>query len=152
MKLDAFLRDAAKGKFAPVYLLMGSEVFFRDKFREAVIKFFLKNSGGELMDHDLGEIPVRDALDDAANLGLFAPLRIVWLRNAEAILPRREGASSGRHSPEAVAAYVARPNPQCLVVFESRLDEKDKANRLEKMLTGCTVVELERPGVMESAK
>src|ERR1022692_3340194 len=102
MKLDAFLRDAAKGRMAPVYLLTGSEIFFRDKFREAVVKFFLKDSGGEIMDHDLAEIPVRDALDDAANLGLFAPLRVVWLRNAEAILPRREGSTGGRHSPEAI--------------------------------------------------
>jgi DNA polymerase-3 subunit delta len=155
MKLDAFLRDAAKGKFAPVYLLTGSEVFFRDKFREAVVKFFLKESG-ELVDHDLGEIPVRDALDDAATLGLFSPLRAVWLRNADAILPRREGSASGRHSPEAVAAYIARPNPQCVVVFESRLDDKDKATRLEKMLSTpdvkCAVVELERPAPGESAK
>jgi DNA polymerase III subunit delta len=156
MKLDAFLRDAAKGKFAPVYLLTGSEVFFRDKFREALVKFFLKESG-ELVDHDLGEVPVRDALDDAATLGLFSPLRAVWLRNADAILPRREGSSSGKHSPEAVTAYVARPNSQCVVVFESRIDDKDKATRLEKMLTApdgqkCVVVELERPATAESAK
>jgi len=152
MKLEAALRDAAKGKFAPVYLLMGSEVFFRDKFRKEMVALFLKDSGGELVDHDLGEIPVRDALDDAATLGLFSPLRVVWLRNAEAILPKREGAASSRHSPEAVAAYVARPNPQCMVVFESRLDEKDKATRLEKMLAGCTVVNLEAASLGESVK
>jgi DNA polymerase-3 subunit delta len=156
MKLDAFLRDAAKGTFAPVYLLTGSEVFFRDKFREALRKLFLKDAG-ELVDHDLGEMPVRDALDDAATMGLFSPLRAVWLRNADAILPRREGATSGRHSPEAVAAYIARPNPQCVVVFESRVDDKDKATRLEKMLSApdgqkCVVVELERPPAAESAK
>jgi DNA polymerase-3 subunit delta len=152
VKLEAALRDAAKGKFAPVYLLMGNEIFFRDKFRKEVVALFLKDSGGELVDHDLSEIPVRDALDDAATLGLFSPLRVVWLRNAEAILPKREGAASSKHSPEAIAAYVARPNPQCMVVFESRLDEKDKATRLEKILAGCTVVNLEQPSVGESAK
>ncbi len=151
MKLDAFLRDASKGKFAPVYLLTGSEVFFRDKFREALQRFFLGDSG-ELVDHDLGEIAVRDALDDAATLGLFATKRAVWLRNADAILPRREGAASGRHSPEAIAGYMARPNDRSVVVFESRVDDKDKATRLEKLLAGCTVVELERPPAAESAK
>ncbi len=152
MKLDSVLRDAAKGKFAPVYLLTGSEVFFRDKFRDQVPKLFLKDSGGEVRDHDLGEVPVRDALDDAANLGLFASLRVVWLRNAEAILPKREGATSSKHSAEAVAGYCAHPNPRCMVVFESRSDEKDKATRLEKMMPGVTVVEIERPSIGESAK
>lgn len=151
MKLDAFLRDAAQGRFASVYLLAGTEVFFRDKFREAVVKFFLQGSG-ELVDHDLGEIPVRDALDDAATLGLFATQRIVWLRGAEAILPRREGSASGKHSPEAIAGYIAHPNPNCVVVFEARVDEKDKITRLEKLLAGCATVDLERPAPADSAK
>lgn len=151
MKLEAVLRDAAKGKFAPVYLLLGSEVFFRDKFRKEMSTLFLKDSG-ELVDHDLAEIPVRDALDDAATLGLFSPSRIVWLRNAEAILPKREGAASSKHSPEAMAGYIARPNLQSVVVFEARVDEKDKATRLEKLLAGCVVVNLDQPTVGESAK
>jgi DNA polymerase-3 subunit delta len=152
MQLDAFLRGAAKGQMAPVYLLAGTELFFRDKFREAVVKFFLEEAG-EVVDHDLAETPVRDTLDDAANLGLFALRRVVWLRNAETLLPRREGAASaGKHSLEAVTAYLKRPSPQSLVVFEARTGEKEKISRLEKILEGAALVELAPPAPGDAAR
>lgn len=164
MLVDAFLRQVQKGQFAPVYLLAGSEVFFRDKVREAVIEFFLGGRAEDLVEHDLAEVAVRDALDDAATLGLFASRRVVWLRNAEAILPRRvaraaaaeendtERATAGRHSLETISAYLKRPNPQTVVVFEARLDEKEKISRLEKILEGCQKVELERPPAPDAAR
>ncbi len=152
MQIDGFLKSAAKGQFDPVYLLAGTELFFRDKFRQALVKFFLGGPDGEVAEHDLLETPVRDALDDAANLSLFAPRRVVWLRNADAILPKREGQTSSRHSPEAVSAYLARPNEQTVVVFEARLDEKEKIARMEKALPGAVKIELERPAVEDSAR
>ncbi len=153
MHADAFLRSAAKGQFAPVYLLTGKELYFRDKFREVLVKFFLGSPDAELADHDLAEMPVRDALDDAAGFSLFAPRRVVWLRNADSLLPKRDGGvTAGKHSLDAITGYLARPNDQSIVVFEARLDDQDKITRLEKLLAGCTHVSLERPAAADSAR
>ncbi len=144
-----FLKNAARKEFAAGYLLAGSELFFRDKFRQALVKFFLDGQRQDVFEHDLAETPVRDALDDAASLGLFAGRRLLWLRNAEALLSRRkstsdedpertlrvdgDGRSAGpggskpsplpqtasKHSPEAIAGYFARPQPASVVVFEA---------------------------------
>ena len=88
--LAEFLKGAAGGKFSPGYLLVGNELLFRDRVREALRKFFLEDPDGELVEHDLAQVPVRAALDDAASLGLFASRRLLWLRNAEALLAKRK--------------------------------------------------------------
>lgn len=170
LRMADFLKGAAKGQFAPGYLLAGNELFFRDKFREALVKFFLEGQRGETSEHDLAETPVRDALDDAASLGLFARRRALWLRNAEALLPRRRTAAGGgdeddgeapqttaRHSPQAIAAYFERPQPDSIVVFEAtslELGDRDdlrKVERLEKLLPVASV-RLDRPALGQAAR
>ncbi len=176
MTLANFLKSAAGRRFAPGYLLAGQELFFRDKFRQALVEFFLDGGRQELVEHDLAEVPVRDALDDAASFGLFAGRRLLWLRNAEALLGRRKAvpaASSGdddgdgegaaapqtasRHSPQAIAAYFSRPQPASVVVFEATAldlaDREDlrKCERLEKLLP-VTSVRLERPSTAQAAR
>src|SRR5438876_9308470 len=129
LQISSFFQEAAKDKFAPGYLLAGSELYFRDRIREALVKFFLQGRRDEIVEHELAETPVRDALDDAATLGLFAGRRVVWLRSAESLLARRRAAgddeddeapqTAGRHSAEAIAAYFERPQPASVVVFEA---------------------------------
>ncbi len=171
LSLAEFLQEAAQGKFAPGYLLAGHELFFRDRFREALVKFFLQDQRQDVAEHDLAEIPVRDALDDAASLGLFAGRRLLWLRNAEALLARRKAApqedteadsagepqTAARHSPEAIAAYFERPQPASVLVFEATSldlgdrDDARKAERLEKLLP-VPSVRLERATLGQAAR
>lgn len=169
ISMAEFLKQIAQGKTAPGYLLAGSELFFRDSAREALAKFFLEGRREDLVDHDLAQVPVRDALDDAASLGLFAGKRVLWLRNAEGLLARRRSAAAeededsdaapqtaGKHSPEAISDYFARPQPASVVVFEATTldlgdrDDLRKVERLEKLLP-VTSVRLDHPSLAEAA-
>src|SRR5512141_685047 len=87
-------RAVHKGDFAPGYLLVGRELYFRDRLRAVLIDSFVAGHREDVGEFDLAETPVRDALDDAASLGLFATRRLQWLRNAEALLPRRRAAAA----------------------------------------------------------
>lgn len=168
LTMAEFVRRAARHDFAAGYLLAGNELFLRDKTRQAVVEFFLDGDRDGLVEHDLAEIPVRDALDDAASLGLFADRRVLWLRNAESLLPRRrtaagdeEGGSeiqtAGKHSAEAIADYFRRPQPTSLVIFEAvsldlaDRDDLKKVDRLEKLLP-IPSIRIERPGIGEAAR
>ena len=167
-----FQRALATGQFAPGYLLIGSELFFRDRIRRTLIEVFVNGQKQDVFEHDLAEIPVRDALDDAASLGLFASRRLLWLRNAESLLPRRRSAASaaagedeaaaepqtaGKHSAEAITAYFERPQPSSLVVFEatsldlSDRDDLRKAERIEKLVP-VPSVRLDRPPAAQAAR
>src|SRR5579884_408352 len=57
--------------------------------------------------HDLDQVSLAEAIDDARSLSLFASRRLVWLARAEAALPRGEAASSG--AAPLVADYVRQP-------------------------------------------
>jgi len=177
LALEEFLKRAAQRNFEPGYLLAGSELFFRDRFREALAKFYLEGAAGapdsgELVEHDLAAAPVRNALDDAASFGLFAQRRVLWLRNAEALLARRGASASGddsdgddsetpqtasRHSVEAITAYFEKPQPGSVVVFEATsldLADRDglrKVERLEKLLP-VPCVRLDHPAIGQAAR
>jgi len=161
-----FLRRAARRDFAAGYLLAGNELFFRDQARQALLEFHLEGDRAGLVEHDLAEVPVRDALDDAASLGLFAGRRVLWLRNAESLLPRRRAAGSGqdgeprtagKHSAAAIADYFQRPQPASIVLFEAvsldlaDRDDARKAESLEKLLP-VPSIRIERPGMGEAAR
>ncbi len=164
-----FLKRVAGRNFAPGYLLAGSELYLRDKARDALVECFLEGDRGGWISRDLAEVPVRDALDDAASLGLFAARRVLWLRNAESLLPRRRSAAAeenaeeaesqtaGRHYPEAITAYFQRPQPASIVVFEATsldLGDRDdlrRAERLEKLLPVVSV-RLDRPPLAGAAR
>ena len=163
-----FLRRAARRDFTAGYLLAGNELFFRDKARQALLESHLEGDRAGLVEHDLAEVPVRDALDDAASLGLFAGRRLLWLRNAESLLPRRRTTGSdedgsgglrtaGKHSAQAIADYFKRPQPASIVLFEAvsldlaDRDDARKAESLEKLLPVPTI-RIERPGIGEAAR
>ncbi len=164
-----FQKSLATERFAAGYLLVGNELHFRDRFRALLLKAFAGGRGEDLAEHDLAETPVAEALDDAASLGLFAGRRLLWLRNAEALLPRRRSAAAeredeagepetaGKHSAEAIAYYFERPQPSSLVVFEavsldlSDRDDLRKAERLEKLLP-IPSVRLDRPPAAQAAR
>jgi hypothetical protein len=88
--------------------------------------------------HDLSEIPLASALDDARSLSLFATRRVIWLASAEAVLPRGRAAASDDDSPTAggaaeLASYLASPTPDVTIVIDSaRFDfEGEEKTRLE---------------------
>jgi DNA polymerase-3 subunit delta len=147
-----FEKSVGAGEFAPGYLLAGNELYFRDRFRALLLERFAGGQREDVVEHDLGETPLAEALDDAASLGLFASRRLLWLRHAEVLLPKRRAAAAGeddadggprttgRHSLEEVSAYFQRPQPATLVVFEATSfdladrDDLRKVERLEKLL------------------
>ncbi len=161
-----FLKSAEKRRFEPGYLIAGNELYLRDRFRQTLVQAFLGGQREDVVEHDLAEVPVRDALDDAASIGLFARSRVVWLRNAEAMLPRRRAAAAedddapataSKHSPESIADYFARPQQSSIVVFEATAldvgdrDDLRRCERLEKLLPVASV-HLERLPPAQAAK
>ena len=87
-----FKKAVSSGQFAPGYLLIGNELHFRDGIRLMLVKSFAGGASEDVVEHDLGQMPVAEALDDAASLGLFAGRRI-WVRLARERLGAKEPAS-----------------------------------------------------------
>jgi DNA polymerase-3 subunit delta len=115
---------------------------------------------GAVAQHDLSEIGLAEVLDDARALSLFANERLIWVVNAELVLPRGRAAaeeeidsdapaqSAGDAAP--LAEYVKDPTPGVTIVFEAirydfEGDDKRKQDRVRKFYSSIpAVVELHR--------
>jgi len=134
MTPEQFL-DRLKKSPAPVYLFLGQEAYQRERCRRTLIENVLSPEDREsgFIRHDLGEISLAAAIDDARSLSLFATERVIWLASAEAALPRGD---AGVETPE-LAQYIKEPTPGTVVVIEASRydfegDDKQKMERVQK--------------------
>jgi DNA polymerase III subunit delta len=148
-----------KGELAPAYLLMGPEAYQRRRLKELLVHAVLGDDGAEngLTQHDLSEVSLAEVLDDARSLSLFASNRLIYVTNAEAVLPRGKAAASdddegegGSGDATPLAEYLKDPSPGVTLVFEAiRFDfegeEKKKLDRVRKFYAAIPdAVELHR--------
>jgi DNA polymerase III subunit delta len=164
MTPDQFLAKLKKDGPDPAYLFLGSESFERDRCRRALVEAALPP---ELRDdgftrHDLDQIPLAAAIDDACSMSLFTSQRILWLASAEAAVPRTRASTSEDEeaSPadaDVLASYLRQPTPDTVLVIDcSRYDfegeDKSKLERVQKFFAAIpTVVEF-RPYSPEAGR
>ena len=145
MTPDQFLDRLKRKGPEPVYLFIGPESYNRERCRTALVDAALGKIDPEaresaLTRHDLDQVPLTAALDDARSLSLFASRRLLWLARAEAALPRtrsaeteEETATSGNAA--ALESYLREPTPDTVVVFDCarfEFEGEDRA-RMERV-------------------
>ncbi len=140
MRPSDFLRSLTHGEPEPVYLFLGAEAYQRSRCRKALQEVVLPQPGDDsgLTRHDLEEAPLREVVDDARSLSLFARKRLIWARSAEAAVPRgRSSAKKDDPGATALADYVNNPTPDVVLVLEASRYElagegKRKLERVRK--------------------
>ena len=161
MSPEQFLDRIAKQAPSPVYLFLGPEPYQREKCRAALLETALGPDDREsgFTRHDLSEIPLAAALDDARSLSLFASRRVVWLASAETALPRAKSTEDESTEGDAsdLEKYLAQPTPGTVVVIESsRFDfegeDKSKLERVQKFYSAVREQVEFRPFTPEAAR
>jgi DNA polymerase-3 subunit delta len=149
-----FLARVRKNDPPAAALLLGPEAYERRRIKDALLARYADGAA----QHDLAEVSLAEALDDARSLSLFASERLIWILNAEAALPKGkaaavdedDGEGGGSGDAGLLAAYMADPTPGVAVVFEaSRFDfegdDKRRQERVRKFYAAVRdVVELRR--------
>ena len=152
---DRFIAEVEGGKLRAAYVLIGDEVFFRDRCRAAVIQHLVAPDLREfsLYDLDLSDISIAEILDRAQTPSLMAPFQVFFIRGVKNLYGR------GSHKEEfaAVEAYCKNPNPNALLIFVAdhlsipadvrRMDmqDKDRYDRIRETLGEvCGIIELGR--------
>jgi DNA polymerase-3 subunit delta len=143
MSPEQFLAKVAKERPQPAYLFIGQEGYQRKLCKDALIQRMLPGTDRAegLTQSDLESTILREILDDARSLSLFATERVIWVCSAELALPRRlateEADDSEKPEISELAAYLSSPTPGTVIVFEcSRYDftgdDRPKLERVEK--------------------
>ena len=147
------LDKIAKGNLAPAYLLLGRELYWRDRIWSALktaMKFDAASSTG-IEEMDLRRNPLDEVLSRAQEPNLWIPRQLLLVRNAQLL-------STGK-SLEGLADYAENPSADAILIFEMtdvdaesddwREKEKIKA-RQELWGDLAEVVPLVAPGMAES--
>ena len=166
MTPDQFLAKLKRDGPEPIYLFLGPEAFERDRCRRALLDAALPPEAREdgFTRHDLTQVALSEAIDDARSMSLFATRRLIWLASAEAAVPRaraassddEEGSGSGGDA-DALAAYLRQPTPDTVVVIDcSRYDfdgdDKAKLERVQKHFAAILPVVEFRPYSPDAAR
>jgi DNA polymerase-3 subunit delta len=150
MKPKAFTKSIQEGKTAAGYLFLGSEMFFRDRCRQALKKAVIGDDAEAFVEIDLKKESLARLWDETRSLSLFSTARLVVGLNAEAVLPRA-GSAAADDAQQEMKRYFADPTPGVVVVFECtkfdarERDDKAKADRVAKFFDVIPViVEMDR--------
>ncbi len=167
MTPDQFLAKLKKDGPEPAYLFLGPEAFERERCRRALFDAALPAEAREdgFTRHDLSQIPLAEALDDARSMSLFATQRLLWLSSAEAAVPRARVAAASDEEEgtgsatdvDALSSYLRNPTPETIVVIDcSRYDfegeDKTKLERVTKYFAAIPSVVEFRPYSPEAAR
>src|SRR5438045_2212222 len=152
---DRFLSDVSAPTLTAAYVLVGDEVFFRDRCRAALLQHLVTPELRDfsLHDLDLAQTSIAEVLDLARTPSLMAPFQVFFIRGVKALYSR------GSHAQEfaAIEEYCRNPNPDAVLIFVAdhisipsdarrmEMQDKDRYERIRETLGEyCTLVELAR--------
>jgi len=145
------LANIEKGKLSPGYLLLGREIYWRDRIWTALRRALgMEGRTDALVELDLRQGPVDQVVERARERNLWAQQQLILVRNAQ-------GLSATKGLPS-VTAYFEDPSPFSVLVFEmTDVDlgtedwrEKEKIKtRLEAWEGICDVALLAAPDLAE---
>jgi DNA polymerase-3 subunit delta len=167
MTPEQFLDRISKKGPESVYLFVGPESYNRERCRKALVDSVMaglaeEDREGAFTRHDLDQMALTSALDDARSLSLFSTRRLIWLARAESALPRgktveAEEDSGAGGNATALASYFRQPTPDTVVVFDCarfEFDGEDKARmeRVQKFYAGVPAQVEFRPFTPEASR
>ena len=152
---ERFVSEVEARKLRPAYVFVGAEVFFRKRFREAILEHLVPADLRDfsLFDFDLAETDLTEVLDRARTPSLMAPFQVFFVRGVKNLF----GRGSNEDKLAAIEEYCNNPNPDALLILVAdhisipadvrRMDmtDKERYERIRETLGQfCGIVELAR--------
>ena len=152
---ERFVSEVSARNLKAAYVLVGDEVFFRDRCRAALLQHLVTPELRDfsLHDLDLTQTSLAEILDLARTPSLMAPFQVFFIRSVKALYGR------GSHHEEfaAIEEYCRNPNPAAVLIFVAdhisisadarrmEMQDKERYERIRETLGEyCTIIELSR--------
>ncbi len=160
---ERFVSEVEGKKLRPAYVFVGDELFFRQRFREAILEHLVPKDLRDFswFDFDLAETDLTEILDRARTPSLMAPFQVFFVRGVKTLF----GRGSNEDKLAAIEAYCKDPNPDALLVFVAdhisipadvrrmEMTDKDRYEKIrEEMGPFCGIVELARVEESEAVR
>jgi DNA polymerase III subunit delta len=152
---DRFVADVQARKLQPAYVLVGDEVFFRQRCRDAILEHLVPPPLRDfsIFEYDLAATELAEILDRAQTPSLVAPFQVIFIRGVRTLFAR----GANQEKLAAIEQYCKNPNPAALLIFvadhisipanarQMELSDKEHYLRIRETLGAyCALVELAR--------
>lgn len=152
MSLQEEIKKINNGHIASVYLVLGTEQFLADRFKQALEKQVILTEDDELnaANFDMNEQLIGAAIDEANTIPFFGDKRMVGINNPYFLTGEKKKVSI-EHDVTDLAAYLEEPSESTVLVFYApyeKLDERKKiVKQLKKVATTIDVKTMGEPEV-----
>jgi len=128
-------KEIRNGNLAPVYLLMGEEVYFIEETISRLRSRLTSEGELEEMSFDLEEVPVEAVIEEADTFPFFSERKLILAKNASFLKAADKNKVKIEHNLKALERWLEHPSPSAVTVFIApyeKLDERKKITKLMK--------------------
>ncbi|MBP2100138.1 DNA polymerase III subunit delta [Enterococcus rivorum] len=151
MNLQGILKDIREQKFAPIYLLLGTEDYLIELFKTEIMSQLLKTEDDQLnfSSFDMNEVPLAVALEEAETIPFFGEYRLVFIEQPYFLTAERKN-NGIDHDIDSLMKYLGQPSPSTVLVFIADVEKLDERKKVTKALKkAAKLVEVKPMGESE---
>lgn len=129
------IANIKKGQFSSVYLLLGTESYFYEEARDALLRHVVPAEDHELNVgiYNMDEVPLKNALEDAESLPFFGERRLVIIDNPSFLTGERQKGNV-EHDVTALEAYLENPSESTVLAIFAPYEKLDNRKKVSKLL------------------
>lgn len=129
------IQQIKKGEIAPIYLLVGTDQYLTQLFKDELIKAVLPNEEDQfnLVNFSLDEQPLSNALAEAISFPFFGDKKVIWV-NESLFLTSDKKAALEDSSAQELLDYLAQPVDTSVIVFSLNKEKADERKKIVKQL------------------
>ncbi|MFD1335414.1 DNA polymerase III subunit delta [Oceanobacillus iheyensis] len=132
MSITNIVNDIKKS-VQPVYLAFGTESYFLEELKQALIKQVLNGDTSNLSLYDLNEMPIQEVLTDAETFPFFEEKKLIIATNAS-FLKARPDKLSFEHNTSYLEDYVQNPPDYTVLLIIAPYEKLDERKKITKQL------------------
>lgn len=135
MELQKALKEVREQKIAPVYLLIGTELYLSELFKTTLMKELLTEEDDQFnfFSFDMEETPLSAAIAEAETIPFFGDYRLVFVENPYFLTAERK-TNGVEHDVNLLLNYLESPSPTTVLVFMASYEKLDERKKITKAL------------------
>ncbi|MGP6147001.1 DNA polymerase III subunit delta [Jeotgalibaca sp. A122] len=129
------IANIKKGQFNPIYLLLGTESYFIEEARAALMEYVVPKEDQELNVgmYNMDEVPLGNALEDAESLPFFGERRLVIIDNP-IFLTGEKPKGNLEHDVAWLESYLENPSESTILAIFAPYEKLDNRKKISKLL------------------
>ncbi|MGP6138776.1 DNA polymerase III subunit delta [Jeotgalibaca sp. A127] len=129
------IANIKKGQFSPIYLLLGTESYFIEEARAALMEYVVPKEDQELNVgmYNMDEVPLGNALEDAESLPFFGERRLVIIDNP-IFLTGEKPKGNLEHDVAWLESYLENPSESTILAIFAPYEKLDNRKKISKLL------------------